>query len=147
MHVCWERAGPPNGSHVTGSWTGNACELGVLEHRGSFSLGHCKGPQRTCAFFLTTVSKSAPPLWVTELLTHPSPLRQEWTNFTYVTTHCSVPLLLLGCFEVTAPPPGRAGLGFVIMLLSLLIPLGNTSLRGSLCFVSTCASIHQTRNP
>jgi hypothetical protein len=31
-------------------------------------------------------------------------------------------------------------------LQSLLIPLRNTSLKGSLCFISTCASIHQTRS-
>lgn len=146
MHVCWERAGPPNGSHVTGSWTGNACELGCWNIRAPFPRVTAKDHKEPVPSFLLQCQGVPPPPWVTELLTHPSPLRQEWTNFTYVTTHCSVPLLLLRCFEVTAPPPGRAGLGFVIMLLSLLIPLGNTSLRGSLCFVSTCASIHQTRN-
>lgn len=69
------------------------------------------------------------------------------TDFSSDINYPSAPVsLLLGHIDVEALPPGRASVCFVIPLQSLLIPLRNTSLKGSLCFISTCASIHQTRS-
>lgn len=121
---------------------GSACVLGCWKLRVPF-YGHCTGPGRICDFFPVTVSRS---ILLQDNRVSNTPFFSELTNFSYVILHSLVALvLLLTHAGIDAPPPGRASLCFVIMWLLLLILLGNTPLKGTLCFISSCASIQQVR--
>lgn len=61
MHVCWERAGPPNGSHVTGSWIGNACELGCWNIGAPFLWVTAKDHKEPVPSFLRQCQGVPPP--------------------------------------------------------------------------------------